>query len=74
MGYHVYPSQANFIMAQKKGENLKGVYETLKGKKILVRHFDVPGLQDCLRITVGTDQEVSGLLQELASINGAPAT
>ena len=73
MGYHVYPSQANFVMAQKRGRSLKEVYEALKQKQILVRYFDIPRLQDCLRITVGTPQEIKSLLQEMRSIDGKPA-
>jgi len=69
LGYHVYPSHANFVLAQMKGVNLKGVYEALKRKNILVRYFEAPGLQDCLRITVGTPKEVRALLKELASID-----
>jgi histidinol-phosphate aminotransferase len=68
MGFYVYPSHANFVMARKKEQNLKTVYERLKSKKILVRYFDVPGLQDSLRITVGTPQEVRALLKEMKAI------
>ena len=69
LGYQVYPSHANFVLARKQGENLQSVYEELKRRKILVRYFDTPGLQDCLRITVGTPKEVKALLNELATIN-----
>ncbi|MBI2989198.1 MAG: histidinol-phosphate transaminase [Deltaproteobacteria bacterium] len=68
LGFRVYPSQANFVMARREGQNLRGLYEGLKRRKILVRYFDVPGLQDSLRITVGTPQEVGALLKELESI------
>jgi histidinol-phosphate aminotransferase len=68
LGFQVLPSQANFVLIKKPGENLKGVYESLKRKKILVRYFDVPELRDALRITVGTAQEVAALLGAL----GAP--
>ena len=68
MGFYVYPSHANFVMARKKEQNLKAVYERLKSQKILVRYFDVPGLQDSLRITVGTPQEVQALLKEMKAI------
>jgi histidinol-phosphate aminotransferase len=68
-GYHVYPSHANFIMARKTGQNLKGVYEELKRRKILVRYFDTAGLQDCVRITVGTPKEIQALLREMATID-----
>ena len=74
MGFYVYPSHANFLMARKKEQNLKDVYEKLKSKKILVRYFDVPGLQDSLRITVGTPQEIRALLKEMKAIGNNPTT
>jgi histidinol-phosphate aminotransferase len=73
MGFHVYPSHANFILAQRKGQNQRGVYESLKSKKILVRYFDAAGLQDCLRISVGSPREMRALVQELKTINGFSA-
>jgi len=69
MGYQVYPSHANFVLARKQGQNLQPIYEELKRQKILVRYFDTPGLQDCLRITVGTPKEVKALLNELAALD-----
>jgi len=69
MGYQVSPSHANFILARKPGQNLQPIYEELKRRKILVRYFDTPSLQDCLRITVGTPKEVQALLNELAGIH-----
>ncbi len=71
MGFQVYPSQANFVMARKEGQNLRGLYEELKRRKILVRYFDLPRLQDSLRITVGTSQEVQTLLKELESVDAS---
>ncbi len=71
MGFQVYPSQANFVMAQKEGQNLRGLYEELKRRKILVRYFDLPRLKDSLRITVGTPQEIKILLQEIEAIGYA---
>ena len=68
LGYQVYPSHANFILARQRGKNLQPVYEELKRQKILVRYFDAPGLRDCLRITVGTPKEVRALLNELAAM------
>ncbi len=62
LGFQVLPSQANFILAKRPGEDLKDVYEALKRQKILVRYFDAPGLRDALRITVGTAREVTALL------------
>lgn len=72
LGYQVYPSHANFVLARKTGHNLKPIYEELKRHKILVRYFDMPGLQDCLRITVGTPKEISALVEVLATIAAGP--
>jgi histidinol-phosphate aminotransferase len=74
MGFYVYPSHANFVMARKKEQNLKDVYERLKSKKILVRYFDVPGLQDSIRVTVGTPHEIRALLKEMKAIGNNSTT
>ena len=68
LGFQVYPSQANFVLARKQGQSLRGLYEELKQRRILVRYFDQSGLEDCLRITVGAPAEVKMLLQRMAAI------
>ncbi len=72
MGFHVYPSHANFVMARKPEHNLRNLYERLKSQKILVRYFDLPGLQDAVRITVGTPKEIRALLKAMAVIENRP--
>jgi histidinol-phosphate aminotransferase len=72
LGFYVYPSHANFVMARKTEQNLQALYEGLKSRNILVRFFDAPGLQDCLRITVGTPQEIRSLLKEMKAIETRP--
>lgn len=64
LGFTVYPSAANFVLAQP-GNSARGIHEALKERKILVRYFDQRGLEDCLRISVGTDEEVEILLEHL---------
>jgi histidinol-phosphate aminotransferase len=67
-GYQVYPSHANFILARTPGRNLKPIYEELKRRKILVRYFDVPALQDCVRITIGTPKEIQAVIEQMAAL------
>ena len=69
MGFQVYPSHANFVLARKPKRNLQTIYQQLKQKKIFVRYFDTPGLQDCLRITVGTPKEISALIAALLALD-----
>lgn len=70
------PSQSNFLLAQlpstdSRYENAellaRECYQRLKDDGILVRYFDMPRLRDKLRITIGTPQENTQLLQKLAS-------
>lgn len=60
-GWRCLPSSANFVFAGKPGISGKKIYESLKNQGILVRHFDVNGLRDFLRITIGTDEEMDKL-------------
>jgi histidinol-phosphate aminotransferase len=62
LGWHLLPSQANFVFASKPGVPGKQVYEELKAGGILVRYFDKKGLKDFVRITIGTDAEMARLL------------
>jgi histidinol-phosphate aminotransferase len=69
VGFTPFPSRSNFILARRtRGGSARPVYEALKRRKILVRYFDTPRLAGCLRITVGTDDEVGALLDALKGI------
>ncbi|MBI5118103.1 histidinol-phosphate transaminase [Candidatus Poribacteria bacterium] len=68
LGFVVYPSESNFVLAKYPNGSARPLYEELKRRKILVRYFPLRRLEDCLRITVGTDGEVDALLKELRDI------
>ena len=68
LGFRVLPSEANFVFATVPSPPAKEVHAALRSRGILVRHFDAPPLADGLRITVGTDEEIRKLLDELADI------
>jgi len=65
LGYDVLPSQANFVLARRRGCDQRATYEALKSQGVLVRYFPTAELFDALRITVGTDDEVDRLLAAL---------
>jgi histidinol-phosphate aminotransferase len=65
LGFQVYDSETNFVLARRPGTDVKAIQQELKRKKILIRHFDVPGLDDCLRVTVGTAAEMDTLITQL---------
>ena len=68
MGFHVWASAANFVLARLPGAAAAELYAQLKDRGVLVRYFDIPRLQDCLRISVGTDDETDLLLTGLGAI------
>ena len=70
MGFEVPPSQANFVLARRRGEDLGRLYEGLKRRGVLVRYFAVPELRDALRISIGTDDEIAVLLRVLEQLVG----
>jgi histidinol-phosphate aminotransferase len=41
------------------------VYRGLRERGILVRYFSAPELSDCLRISVGSDEEITRLLEAM---------
>ncbi|MEB2308271.1 MAG: histidinol-phosphate transaminase [Candidatus Brocadiaceae bacterium] len=69
MGFFVYPSQTNFVLARcMKGISAHTLYQALKSRKILVRYFNLRRLDDCLRITIGTREEIDTLIQHLKEL------
>lgn len=62
LGYFVYDSQANFVLARQAGVNQASMYHAVKERGFLIRYFSTPDLSDCLRITVGTDEQIDQLL------------
>lgn len=68
MGCQVYPSQANFVLCRFHQKPAAEIYTALKTRRILVRYFNRPRLEDCLRISVGTEEEIDALLAALQHI------
>lgn len=64
----VYPSEANFVLI--KVEQAAAIWrDLLHDHSILVRDFSrTPGLEECLRVTVGSEQEVERFLQAMDEI------
>ena len=65
VGFKVRDSQGNFLLTTPTSDRAKDIYRYLKKNNILVRYFDLPGLDDKLRITVGTDVQNEKLIQKL---------
>lgn len=70
-GAEVYPSQANFILVRIPQAHC--IWEQLLERGILVRDFSsAPSLENCLRITVGTEEENRALIEALRELTANP--
>jgi histidinol-phosphate aminotransferase len=67
LGFRVWPSEGNFLLVQQQQSKVSAIdlQQHLKTQGILVRHFNLPGVVDKLRITVGTDAQNEQLCQIL---------
>jgi histidinol-phosphate aminotransferase len=64
--FTIYPSDANFLLVKVNDAN--ALYQYLSKKGIIVRNRSKePGCENCLRITVGTQEENKKLIQALKS-------
>ncbi len=55
-------SGANFLFATHDRVNAKELFEACREQKIFIRYFNLPRIDNHLRITVGTDREMDILL------------
>jgi histidinol-phosphate aminotransferase len=68
LGFSFPESMANFIFATHKTVRAKDIFEALKKRNIYVRHFNQPRIDNYLRISVGTEEEMDGLFAALEEI------
>ncbi|MCR4610555.1 MAG: histidinol-phosphate transaminase [Lachnospiraceae bacterium] len=68
LGFEVFESSSNFLFAKPKGISAADLYKELKARKILVRFFDKPRINEYLRITIGTDDEMAKFIDVVSDI------
>ena len=67
-GFNVLPSQANFIFVSHDKCPGRFLFQTLREKGILVRYFNKPKIDNYLRVTIGTDEEMDRFLEIITGI------
>lgn len=71
LGFSFPNSKTNFLFATHKTVPAKELFEALRKEKIFVRYFDKPRIDNYLRITIGTDEEMDALIHFLENyLNG----
>ncbi len=69
LGIDTLPSQSNFLLAAiPAATGAASLYQALKERGVLVRHFNQPRLDNRLRITVGSETDNEILIENLRDI------
>lgn len=68
LGFDGPDSHTNFVFVKHKSVPGARIFEELRARHIYVRHFSKPRIDDYLRITIGTPEEMERLYAALAEI------
>lgn len=65
MGFYCCNSQTNFLFITHESVPAKDIFMALRKENIFVRYFDKPRINNYLRVTIGTEEEMDKFLQFL---------
>ncbi len=68
LGFEVLPSKTNFLFAKSDAVDGQTLYEKLKAKGILVRHFSGDRIKAFNRITIGSKEQMELFLRAVKEI------
>lgn len=68
LGFIFPESGSNFIFAAHEKVPAKVIFDALREKNIFVRYFNLPRIDNYLRISIGTDDEMNQLYSSLKDI------
>lgn len=64
-----YPSQSNYVLCRvSEGRNASDVKAALAKRGILIRYYTTTGLTDCIRISMGTEEQMERFYEALAQL------
>ncbi len=68
LGFDVLPSAANFVFARHRERDAAELARALRERKVIVRHFALPRIDQHLRISIGNDEACAALVAALEDI------
>lgn len=68
LGFVFRDSMANFIFASHKNKPAEEIFAALRERQIYVRYFKKPRIDNYLRISIGTDEDMKALIEALEEI------
>ena len=71
LGFEVLPSAANFVFAHHPRHDAAQLAAQMRERRVIVRHFKLPRIDQHLRISIGTGAQCQALIAALRDILGA---
>ena len=68
LGFVVPPSLTNFLFVTHPDKNASDIFAALRERGIFIRYFKLPRIDNYLRITVGTDEQMDRLIDALRDL------
>lgn len=68
LGFNIVPSKANFVFASHCKYKAVDIFTRLREKGVIVRYFNKPIIDNYLRITIGSDDEMEAFIEKLKQI------
>ena len=65
LNFRVLPSTANMLFISHEKMNAAKLYEYLKDNGVLVRYFNLPRIDNFLRVSIGTDEEMDAFINKV---------
>lgn len=70
LGFTSLNSGANFIFVTHKEKNAKDIFEYLRERQVFIRYFNKPRIDNYIRITIGTREQMEILIKLLREFIG----
>ncbi|MEI6126954.1 MAG: aminotransferase class I/II-fold pyridoxal phosphate-dependent enzyme, partial [Pseudomonadota bacterium] len=67
-GFTIIPSRANFIFIRHPQYQASVLFQRLRDRGVLVRYFNLPRIDNYLRVTIGSDEEMRRFLGAVKEI------
>jgi histidinol-phosphate aminotransferase len=67
-GFTVLPSRTNFLLISHPLYQAENLFKALKERGILVRYFKQPGIENYLRVSIGSEQEMDVFIRNIDEI------
>ncbi len=71
LGFEVIPSKTNFVMAKPPQMSAEAMFKALREENIIVRYFSKARIDEYLRVSIGSDEEMQQFIAAVKRILSA---